>query len=76
MVTGAPTRWNFRSPGNRMGRSAPSTTSHPAIVESKDGAPGRLLIDGLRKKHGLQGPIDDAFMERFLFVRPTGTADE
>jgi pimeloyl-ACP methyl ester carboxylesterase len=28
----------------------------------------------LRKKHGLQGPIDDAFMESFLFVRPTGTA--
>jgi dienelactone hydrolase len=27
---------------------------------------------GLRKKHGLQGPIDDAFMDRFLFVRPTG----
>jgi hypothetical protein len=30
--------------------------------------------DTLRKKHGLQGPIDDAFMDRFLFVRPTGTA--
>lgn len=29
---------------------------------------------GLRKKPGLQGPIDDAFMERFVFVRPTGTA--
>ncbi|MDX1931885.1 MAG: prolyl oligopeptidase family serine peptidase [Capsulimonadales bacterium] len=27
---------------------------------------------GLRKKHGLQGPIDDAFMDRFLLVRPTG----
>ncbi|MEX2174677.1 MAG: prolyl oligopeptidase family serine peptidase [Pirellulaceae bacterium] len=25
-----------------------------------------------RKRHGLQGPIDDAFMDRFLFVRPTG----
>lgn len=29
---------------------------------------------GLRKKHGLQGPIDDAFMDSFIFVRPTGTA--
>jgi len=29
---------------------------------------------GLRKKHGLQGPIDDAFLEPFLCVRPTGTA--
>jgi dienelactone hydrolase len=26
----------------------------------------------LRKRHGLQGPIDDAFMERFVMVRPTG----
>jgi hypothetical protein len=26
----------------------------------------------LRKRHGLQGPIDDAFMDRFLMVRPTG----
>ncbi len=26
----------------------------------------------LRKKHGLQGPIDDAFREAFLCVRPTG----
>ena len=25
----------------------------------------------LRKCHGLQGPIDDAFMDRFLMVRPT-----
>jgi dipeptidyl aminopeptidase/acylaminoacyl peptidase len=28
--------------------------------------------DGLRKKHDLQGPIDDAFMDSFIFVRPTG----
>ncbi len=27
---------------------------------------------GLRKKHGLQGPIDDALMDSFIFVRPTG----
>ena len=29
---------------------------------------------GLRKRHGLQGPIDDAFMDSFIFVRPTGVA--
>jgi hypothetical protein len=35
------------------------------VVESAD--------DGtLRKRHGLQGPIDDAFMESFLMVKPTG----
>jgi hypothetical protein len=26
----------------------------------------------LAKRHGLQGPIDDAFMDSFLMVRPTG----
>jgi hypothetical protein len=26
------------------------------------------------KRHGLQGPIDDAFVDRFIFVRPTGKA--
>jgi hypothetical protein len=28
---------------------------------------------GLHKIHGLQGPIDDAFLDPFLLVRPTGT---
>jgi pimeloyl-ACP methyl ester carboxylesterase len=27
---------------------------------------------GLRKLHGLQGPIDDAFLDAFLIVKPTG----
>jgi dienelactone hydrolase len=27
----------------------------------------------LRKRHGLQGPIDDAFLDRFIMVRPTGS---
>ena len=27
----------------------------------------------LRKRHKLQGPIDDAFMDRFVFVLPSGT---
>jgi pimeloyl-ACP methyl ester carboxylesterase len=30
-------------------------------------------LRGLRKTHGLQGPIDDAFLDSFLCVRPTGT---
>jgi len=34
---------------------------------------GPLHDDVLRKRHGLQGPIDDAFMDSFIFVRPTGT---
>ncbi len=33
---------------------------------SKAGAPPTS------KSHGLQGPIDDAFMDKFVFVKPTG----
>jgi hypothetical protein len=33
----------------------------------------RAVEEGkLAKRHGLQGPIDDAFMSSFLFVKPTG----
>jgi dienelactone hydrolase len=41
----------------------------------RNGAGWKLgeLPGGLRKAHGLQGPIDDAFMDRFVVVRPTGT---
>jgi len=28
----------------------------------------------LRKRHGLQGPIDDASMDSFMMVAPTGQA--
>jgi dienelactone hydrolase len=37
-----------------------------------DGRWGNKPLDGLRKVPGLQGPIDDAFMDRFAFVIPTG----
>lgn len=30
--------------------------------------------EGLRKRHGLQGPIDDAFLSNFTMVLPTGKA--
>ncbi|MBM3847757.1 MAG: hypothetical protein FJ405_15910 [Verrucomicrobia bacterium] len=33
-----------------------------------DGTPA----SGLRKSHNLQGPIDDAFMDSFLIVKPSG----
>jgi hypothetical protein len=33
---------------------------------------GALPPEQLRKRHDLQGPIDDAFMDSFIFVRPTG----
>ena len=41
---------------------------------SKQGDTWRRASDSsaLRKRPGLTGPVDDAFMEAFLFVRPTG----
>lgn len=35
---------------------------------------GGKAVDRLAKIHGLQGPIDDAFTDRFLVVRPSGKA--
>ncbi len=43
----------------------------------KDGTNWKLgtrPAENLRKQHGLQGPIDDAFLDAFAFVRPTGKA--
>jgi pimeloyl-ACP methyl ester carboxylesterase len=37
-----------------------------AVVES-------AVASGLHKRRGLQGPIDDAFLDRFVFVTPTGS---
>lgn len=31
------------------------------------------IVSGLHKQHGLQGPVDDAFLDSFIFVTPTGT---
>jgi len=37
-----------------------------------DGKWAAGAVDGLAKRHGLQGPIDDAFMDSFVMVTPTG----
>lgn len=42
----------------------------------RDGATwklGQRVSEGLQKRHALQGPIDDAFMDRFILVEPTST---
>jgi pimeloyl-ACP methyl ester carboxylesterase len=51
-----------------------SDRSWQAHFVRKDGhwKTGAVEGIGLRKRHGLQGPIDDAFMDSFLMVRPTG----
>jgi hypothetical protein len=44
----------------------------------KDGDQWRVVpstqTSELAKRHGLQGPIDDAFMDSFIMVRPSGKA--
>lgn len=40
--------------------------------EGKKWVAGPSIAEGLRKRHELQGPIDDAFMDSFVFVRPSG----
>ncbi len=48
----------------------------PAITLEKSGSSWRVASGkwaGLHKTHALQGPIDDAFLDAYLLVRPTGT---
>ena len=53
-----------------------SDRSWTSRLQKKDGKWGLVdaagTAEGIAKAHGLQGPIDDAFMDRFIFVRPTG----
>jgi len=58
------------------GDTFPLRPGPPAVfLENSTGhwRPARPEPDLLRKRHGLQGPIDDAFMDSFLCIRPTGT---
>jgi hypothetical protein len=50
------------------------TTAAPGLWHKRDDkwTAGAATQGGLVKMHNLQGPIDDAFMDAFLFVRPTG----
>lgn len=51
-------------------------TGAPEITLNKNGASWAVVKNGpqpgLHKTHALQGPIDDAFLDPFLLVRPTG----
>ncbi len=46
--------------------------SGAAHWDGKAWVEGSASAEGLAKRHGLQGPIDDAFMDRFVMVMPTG----
>jgi dienelactone hydrolase len=62
--------------GQRLSGPLPaSDRSYSAHFHKAQGrwAPGVIADDGgLRKRHDLQGPIDDAFMDSFLMVTPEG----
>jgi pimeloyl-ACP methyl ester carboxylesterase len=49
-----------------------SWTAHFRKVDGKWKAVDSADDGSLAKRHGLQGPIDDAFLDSFLMVRPTG----
>jgi hypothetical protein len=64
--------------GNEVGADAVETDrSWTTHLRKENGQWQRVdstKTEGLTKRHGLQGPIDDAFMESFVFVTPTGSA--
>jgi dienelactone hydrolase len=49
-----------------------SWTAHFVKQNGKWGSAAHMDDSELRKRHGLQGPIDDAFMDSFVMVEPTG----
>lgn len=51
-----------------------SWTAHFRKVNGKWTSIDSADAPGLHKRHDLQGPIDDAFMDSFVMVRPTGKA--
>ena len=56
---------------------SPSADKSLTVSWAKNGGKwelGALAVADLRKRHNLQGPIDDAFMDSFIMVHPSGTA--
>lgn len=51
-----------------------SWTAHFRKLNGKWTLADKADDGALRKRHGSQGPIDDAFMSSFVMVRPTGKA--
>ena len=45
---------------------------NPRLVKRAGKWSAGVPADELRKRHALQGPIDDAFWNRFVMVKPTG----
>jgi pimeloyl-ACP methyl ester carboxylesterase len=75
------TRLALRETGNAReikidGQTLPVNAA-PTITLDKASSTWKVVKNepepGLHKVHALQGPIDDAFLDPFLIVRPTGT---
>jgi dienelactone hydrolase len=62
--------------GQKLEAPAPLSDRSWAVHFKKTGSQWAVVdaaaLSG--KRHGLQGPVDDAFLDRFLFVTPTGDA--
>jgi hypothetical protein len=60
--------------GQKLEGTRPLSDRSSAMHFQKNGREWGVAasVDDVRKRHGLQGPIDDAFMDSFLMVRPTG----
>ena len=78
VTTGNVTAFTIRPPQGHPGKiriDAGGAMDIPAdgafVREGSTWKPGHA--QGLRKKHGLQGPIDDALMDSFIFVKPSGS---
>jgi hypothetical protein len=74
------TRLALRETGNakeiKIDGQTLNVHARPEMVLEKNGPswkPASAKWSGLHKTHALQGPIDDAFLDPFLLVRPTGT---
>ncbi|HKA00304.1 MAG TPA: hypothetical protein VKE70_27525 [Candidatus Solibacter sp.] len=69
------TAFSLARPGRFVidGVTRASGPAHLRKVNGKWTIVKSATIPGLHKVHGLQGPIDDAFLDSFLIVKPTGT---
>lgn len=64
----APRAFSDRSWSCELHRAEEGDTYGPWEIGARE-------AKGLRKRPGLQGPIDDAFMDSFIMVRPTGKSN-
>jgi hypothetical protein len=59
----------------KIDNQTPNVSSAPQITLTKSSGAWSIETSppsGLHKTHALQGPVDDAFLDPFLIVRPTG----